>query len=364
MTMLAMNTSRHQLDAADLPVFFHEDIRFHDVFIDNKIRIWDALINILGNSSYNINRFISEDYKIYLKLLLRNDEFDIIHLDGLFLAPYVDTIRELSKAKIVKRAHNVEYKIWEKLADQRIGLTKWYLKLLARRLKQFEVDHMNDYDLILPITKEDENIFKGHGLKIPSRVVPFGLEIDRYDIDNSNLEFPSIFFIGSLEWMPNMEGIKWFLEKVWKEINSSFPEVNFYIAGRGVPDWLLNLKEPGVEVLGEVEESAKLFQRKGIMVVPLFSGSGMRVKIIEGMAYGKPIISTSVGAEGIPYTDKKDILITDTSKGFINCLSKCIVNKEYSLKLGQEGRSFISKNYDNAEIISSLLLFYKQFQAS
>ena len=165
-----------------------------------------------------------------------------------------------------------------------------------------------------------------------------------------------------MNWIPNEEGIDWFLNKVWDLINMKMPDLKFYLAGREMPDWLINNKKTNVEVVGEVESAQDFINSKVIMIVPLFSGSGIRIKIIEGMALGKAIISTKLGAEGIHYEDNKNILIANTPEEFVDQIEKCIKSKKLCETIGFNARKLIEKKYDNKKIIQNLVDFYKEIR--
>jgi glycosyltransferase involved in cell wall biosynthesis len=188
--------------------------------------------------------------------------------------------------------------------------------------------------------------------------VPFGIEATEYRPVQDNYEFPSLFHIGSMNWMPNEEGIRWLVSEAWPRIHQKFPEVKLYLAGRMMPDWLTHLEAPNVEVVGEVPDAMDFIRSKAVMVVPLFSGSGIRIKIIEGMALGKAIISTSIGAEGIHYTDGEDILIADDAAGFLEAVQKCFSSKEFCNGLGKKARQLILQEHSLEHVVKKLESFY------
>ena len=215
--VLAMNTAKHYYDLKQLPDEIKKLAFFMAVEVDNRINKKDALLNLFTNRSYNIERFISEEYKQTLIKLLKKKEFDIIQLEGLYLSPYVETIRSYSKSKIVMRAHNIEHEIWEMMAaNQKLGLKKIYLNLLSKRLKKYEISRLNKYDLIIPITERDAKkleSFQEHTLFFPS---PAGVDTEKLQPYEDDQEYYSLFHIGALDWLPNQEGLQWLIKIVWK----------------------------------------------------------------------------------------------------------------------------------------------------
>lgn len=218
---------------------------------------------------------------------------------------------------------------------------------------------INKYDAIATITDVDLNIFRQHGCRIPIIHVPFGINMLNYKVDTSATIYPSVFHIGSMDWMPNIEGIRWIIEKVWPQVIQRRPDLKLFLAGKNMPQWLVELKTKNVEIVGEVSDAHSFIRSNSIMIVPLFSGGGMRIKIIEGMALEKTIISTSIGAEGILYEDGKQILIADTEDEFVDAIIKCASDMNFAKQLGLNARQLIAKKYDNTIICGQLSQFYK-----
>ena len=189
---------------------------------------------------------------------------------------------------------------------------------------------------------------------------PAGLTVKDYKISSKKPEKGSLFHLGALDWMPNQQAIQWFLEDIWPKVLEQKPDAKFYVAGRNLPDWITDLKIKGVIIEGEVQSAADFINSKEIMVVPLLSGSGMRIKIVEGLALGKCIISTSIGAEGIHYSNNENILIADTAEDFAAAIIKCLDNEKLPLEIGRKARLLAEKEYDNDKITEELTGFYSK----
>lgn len=361
MTVLSMNTLKHHVAPDEIPPHIKKLADFRFVEVPASISAPAAFMNLLfSDNPYNAERFIADSYKIALAGLLQEKEFDIVQLEGLYVCPYIPVIRKFSDALIVYRAHNVEFEIWERTVVLSAGLRKWYMKNLAKRIKKFEISWLNKYDLLVPITPRDGQLLKKLGNQRPVHVSPTGIDSTVLIPDINRLEFPSLFHLGSLEWSPNQEGLLWFLKNCWPRLNEKFPELKFYVAGRNTPLWLIDkLKLPGVIYEGEVADAYQFMNSKAIMVVPLFSGSGMRIKIIEGMALGKAIVSTSIGAEGIGVEPGKNIQIANDEEGFIDAVEKLINNKSMFADQSRESILFIQKNFDNLAMAENLARFYQ-----
>jgi polysaccharide biosynthesis protein PslH len=361
-TVLAMNTRKHHINPDDIPDNIKGIASFRFVEVPAEISFFHVLFNLFFSSEpYTSVRFVSEIYQNELIQLLKETAFDVIQLEGLYLCPYIPLIRSYSQAAIVLRAHNIETEIWERTAAASKGIKKWYLNNLATRIRKFEQQWINRYDMLVPITERDGNQFNRMGNTKPWLVTPAGMEFDTRQLSEVKTEFPSLFHIGSLDWMPNQEGIIWFLDNCWDVIRKKHPSLKFFIAGRNAPDWLITrLKHPDVVYMGEVEDAAAFIQSKAIMVVPLFSGSGMRVKIIEGMAYNKSIISTSIGAEGLQVTDNENIMIADQRDEFIRKIELLLENEPFFTGMGEMAGKFVRENFDHVLLAGKLLDFYRQ----
>ncbi|MEO5583805.1 MAG: glycosyltransferase family 4 protein [Saprospiraceae bacterium] len=360
LTLLSMNTNKHHFDLENLPKDYSYFTEIFSVDVDTSINNWDAVVNLLKGQSYHVARFISDEFNDKLIEILSKNQFDVVQLETLYLAPYISTIEKYSDAIISLRAHNIEHEIWERIIEHHPNnIRKWYLKHLTKQLKKYEVDQFEKYDLLIAFTDRDLGKFRKLGYHNGAITSPIGIELKQYQ-PNMQKDSPlSITFIGALDWMPNSEALDWFLNKVWKRIHQIHPDFELHVAGRNCPDSIKNLKMPKVIIYGEVENSNHFINNHPVMVVPLLSGSGMRVKILEGMALGKVIITTSLGLEGIPATHKVNILIADTPEEFIDCLNHIHQHPEERLRLGNNAVQFVSERYDTFKVAAGLIHKYQ-----
>lgn len=362
-TILSLNTNKHYFDIKKIPAELTRLIKFDDVFVNTKIKPIKAILNFLfSNTPYIAERFKSKKFENKLIQYLTNYQFDIIQIEGLYMCMYINVIRKYVNAKISYRAHNIEYEIWQRLFEKsRKIIKRIYLKNLAKRIKRLDYSLINRYDFLIPITQRDADKYIQMGNQVPIHICPAGFDFNNEENFNKQESKYSVFFIGALDWIPNQEGLLWFLNEVWNKIDLNTIDKILYIAGRNAPDNFIHLiNKFNIEFLGEVENAHKFMEDKSIMVVPLFSGSGMRVKIIEGMAMGKTIISTSIGAEGIEYNNNENILIADSAEDFINILKQLDSNLEMGKNISINARLLVQKKYNNTILARSVADFYKQ----
>ena len=362
LTILAMNTTKHFVEQKYIENEKNSSLDIHTVNINTSIKPVALILNLIFSSKpYNLIRFISKEFSTRLKDILTKEKFDIIQLEGLYVCMYIDTIKKYSSAKIAYRSHNIESEIWINNTIKSRNLFKRnYFHIVANRLRKFELSVINKYDLILPITVRDMQFFDNNGNNKPSTIIPFGVNLDNYAKKNST-DKNNLFYIGSLDWIPNIEGLRWFVQNVWKKIYIKYPDLKFFVAGRNASNSLISfLSENKVNYIGEIKNSKPFFMENTIMIVPLFAGSGMRVKIIEGMAYGKVIVTTKKGAEGIEYTNMKNIVIANDAGEFIDNIEELITNDYILQNIGNNARDLVEEYYNNSVICKRLVAFYKK----
>ena len=359
--VFALNTNKYTVDLKDIPGQFKQQTNISFVSINITINPGDAFLNLFTHQSYHVKRFISSDIAAALTEILKVETFDVIQFESLFLTPYINLIKRYSSARLVLRAHNIEHLIWFRLAqDTTSPLKRWYLNHLAKTLRSYELSVMNELDGIAAITDIDEERFRRLGCKIFIGTIPFSIACPEVIPQKNTILPKTIFHIGSMNWLPNQKGIRWFLKECWPLVREKLPEVSLVLAGREMPDWLLHTDMTGVEIRGEVVDAAQFMCENGIMIVPLFSGSGVRVKILEAMALGKTVITTSIGAEGIKCQHKKNILIADTSTDFANAIISCYTEPGMAEQIGINARLYIQEYHLMEKVSRMTKNFYQQ----
>lgn len=362
-TVAAINTSKHFTNILEIPDNIASMADFHAVPFNTSITPWGALYNLLFSSMpYTASRFINKKFEKELIDILQTQTFDVIQIEGLYMCWYIPIIRKYSHATISYRAHNVEFKIWERLlAETHFLPKKIYVSNLVARIKKLEMQCINTYDVLIPITKFDADMYNAMGNVKPYFVAPTGVFTESLNPVESHKTPISLFHIGGLDWAPNQQGLLWFVQHCWPQIFAEFPWLRFTVAGRNAPDsFIKKIQVPGVLFVGEVDDARQFMQENTIMVVPLLAGSGMRIKIIEGLALGKAIVSTSIGAEGIPAVHNDSICIANTAQEVIYSIQLLLKNTEFRCAIEKNAVTFVSSNFDNATIISKLIDFYKK----
>lgn len=357
--IISISTEKHRFHLDQFPEDFVRKTKIEGVFVDTRVNIIDAFSALVTSDSYNVSRFFSADFDKRLKEILEQNQFDFVHLESLFLTPYIGTIGKYSKAKIVLRSHNLEHLIWERLANlEGNKAKKLYLAHLSKKLKKYENQVLNDVDGIAAISYEDTKRYQELNCSVPLITVPFGVDVKNYEPKYIK---PSkklkLFHIGSMDWSPNIEAINWFLDDIFPKLDTK--KIELHLAGKNMPDYLNKIDNENVKIHGMVESALDFMSDNDVMIVPLLSGSGMRIKIIEGMALGKTVITTKVGLEGIDASHKENILIADTSEEFKEIIDWLNNDPERAVEIGKKARVFVEEYHDNSMIMEKLITFYK-----
>ena len=362
--ILTVNSPKYNVSMDDIPEDYQKQTGIELIDVDLRVRPLQAFKNLFSKKSYHVERFISKDFSNRLEEVLKADTYDVVQLETLFMVPYVDTIRKHSKASIVLRAHNVEYLIWERMAKStRFFLKRAYIKHLARTLRNYELNAISHVDGIAAITRKDAAFFRKY-CATPTVDIPFGVYPEqfptRFDIEGK----PTFYHIGSMNWMPNEEGIRWFIDDCMEAVLEKTPDFVFHLAGRHTPEWLRMLKNPHVDVVGEVPDAKEFVSNHDVAIVPLLSGSGIRIKIIESMAMGKTVITTQIGAEGILYDEDVNIIIAENKAKMAEAIRRINENPSMAVEIGKAARKLVEEVYDNRKLIERLLMFYQQIKPS
>ncbi|MVN92174.1 glycosyltransferase family 4 protein [Mucilaginibacter aquatilis] len=333
----------------------------HDV--DTSVSASHAFLSLFTGKLYTVERFYDADFERKLVQDIKQSNYDIIQFEGLFVTPYLSAIRKHTKAKLIYRAHHIEYLVWERMARQKSDpFKRFYLGLNARRIKAFEVKQFALFDAVTVFTNQDKETVQQHcSSNLPVEIVPVGLDLSRYKPNHKYTRFPSLFFLGAMDWLPNREGIEWFLENFSNDLTEGDLKAPFYVAGNDIPERFDDYERVGkIFIHGEVDDALEFVNSKAVMIVPLLSGGGMRVKIVEGMAMQKCIISTSLGAEGINYSHGENILIANTPQEFKRAIKRCIQDEHFCRRIGLSARKLVEQQHDTLKINNRLTDFYEQ----
>ena len=341
------------------PDFFPEKWKMENVSINTSIKTKEAFKNLMSKTSYILERYKSDTRIFMLKELAKTEKFDIIQIDHIYAGADIDIIKNIFDCPIVVRTHNVEHKIWEEKAQNEKNIAKKkYLQVQAKRLKNEELNILKKANSVLCISEDDQAVFKK---LIPEQkfiYFPVGLEIEQNAVDK-NMDLNKAYFIGAFDWEPNVEGLMSFIEKNWESVLEKHPDFKLHVAGRKMPESLINTSIKNIIFEGEVKSVDNFLADKSIFIAPIKSGGGVKIKVLEAMSKGKLVIASPQAVRGINI--KKDVHYLDMGENFENftqVLSK--LNQNIAFEISNNAKIFASENYSMKKTSEMLLKTYQK----
>jgi len=348
-TYLSFATEKHPFDKNSIPSDLVSSIDFMSTQISTRINAMAALIHLFNKQSYNISRFKKKSVITLVTSLISKNKFDVIVFESLFAGTYVDEIKKLTKAKLIYRAHNIEHTIWEDLSKRESNpFKKWYLKHLSKRLKTFEFDFLKKINLTLSISEMDQSIFKKN-TENDCKYIPVSMPSMKKYTGAKN----SLCFLGAFNWMPNKEGISWYVDNVHEELINKFPEMNLEIAGSFSQEISHLSEKPKIRLHGFVDSSMDFISSHGIFIAPILSGSGVKMKVLEAMSLGVPCVLSKKASEGLNLPNI--IPVCNSKNEFIEKLSLLLIDEDLCKQIGLAGQEFIQKEF-STDVVSKKLI--------
>jgi glycosyltransferase involved in cell wall biosynthesis len=279
--------------------------------------------------------------------LTTEQRFDLIHADQLNMAQYA---RHVDSAFKVLDAHNALWLLYKRLWETMPrGPRQMFLGRDWRLLKTYEGQMVRQFDAVLAVSEEDKiALLEASGQQREIAVVPIAIDTDEVTILKRQPQPNHIMHIGTMYWPPNIDAVTWFINEIYPLIRQRRPDVQFDVIGSRPPSELMALNNDGqgINVLGYVDDPTPYQQRAAVMVVPLRAGGGMRVKILNALAEGIPIVSTVLGCEGIDLTPGRDILVGNTPEVFASQVLRVLDDLGLGQELADRGRRLVEEKYD------------------
>jgi len=333
------------------------DIGIHPIVVDDPIRqkfgagFYAALLtNILSQFPYTVTSHRSGILGKKIKETLDSQPFDLVHCEW---TPYaINLLPFFNRIPTVVDAHNVEAMIWYRnYTVEKNILKKAYIFLQWKKMERFERDHFPLFSKCISVSEQDAEIIANVTKREKVDVVSNGVDIDYFSQDacKSKLiaEEHDLVFTGSLDWRPNVDGILYFLDMVFPIFQEKYSDSKFYIVGRN-PMAVLRDKVAGLKnvvLTGTVDDVRPYMNDNAIYVVPLRVGGGSRLKILEAFSMRMPVVSTSIGAEGLEVINGEDIQLADTPEDFFQAVDTIITTSTLAKKMGKRGRTLVEDHY-------------------
>jgi len=320
------------------PVLFHRSL-IRDALM--------ALRSLITGEPFMIIRHYSPAMCETIRRLMSTQDFAIIHVDQIKTAQYVEKIT--TSVRLIDK-HNVYAHVVRGVAQDKGALLK---RLFARlewpKLACYEGRICHEFDHVLAVTEEDKQALgELAGTSDSITVVPIAAAPDTVRVVRRRPDARHIVSVGSMFYPPNVEGVLWFANKVYPLIQTRLPDVKLYLIGSRPTRAIRQLadRDPNIVVTGYIEELDPYLEQSAVMIAPLHFGSGMRVKVLDALARGMPLVSTSFGCQGINVTHDENILIADRPADFAAMVQKVIQDRDFADRLAANGRRLIETEYD------------------
>jgi polysaccharide biosynthesis protein PslH len=356
-TYLALDDGTSASNAVELAEeYCHELIRVpHRNPIKFSSQFFAGLAkNVLSPLPYAVEKYRSLEFS--RRLERENMKADLVVCD--FLFPSVNVPERLPRPTLLFQ-HNVEAVIWRRHADtQTRRLARLYFREQWRRMKVFERSACRKFDAIVTVSAQDRSIMEYEYGAPLVRHIPTGVDTGYFCPSRAVEPEPyQLVFSGSMDWLPNDDAIKFFAREILPRIRASVPAVTITIVGRNPLPGVKALarEHPFIRVTGAVEDVRSYIEQASVYVIPLRIGGGTRLKVFEAMAMGKPIVSTSIGVEGLPVADGTDVLIADEPQAFAEAVLRLVRDRRLARRIGMAAASKVRAQFGWQPVAESFL---------
>jgi glycosyltransferase involved in cell wall biosynthesis len=292
-----------------------------------------------------------------IRQLTANTHFDLIHIDDVIIAPVMTFC-----PPDVKRLfffHNLMTLQYRNIFLSKKGLLKKIISFIEYlHIRHYEMKLLRKMDCAVVLTKIEQERAQSLSPKSKIYQIPLEINLEEYIPASDPVDHSRITFTGTMSYEPNHECAEYFIKSIFPLIQRRIPQTHFFVVGMSPPEHLLKLSDDKITVTGEVKNIQQYINQSAVMAVPLLSGGGMRFKILEACALGKAVVSTSVGAEGIDYTNNKNIIIADTPEDFARQVCDLLDNPQKATELGLNARRLIESTYDTGIVKQQWKDFY------
>jgi sugar transferase (PEP-CTERM/EpsH1 system associated) len=317
----------------------------------------DAAMHLVDPLPYAVGKYRSREFQQRLNALLESESFDLIVCD--FLFPAVNLPKQLP-CPAVMFTHNVESEIWRRHADTKTGIQKSLYGAQYARMLRFERQALARFDGILAVSDADRETFAQlypGAIRQPVHVVPTGVDTDYFAPGTSHVapRTSQLIFTGSMDWLPNEDAMQYFCRDILPLIRAEEPGVTLTIVGRAPTPAVKRLAdEHGVTVTGRVDDVRPYMEEAAVYIVPLRIGGGTRLKIFEAMSMAKPVVSTTIGAEGLPVTDGADVMLADQPQSFARAVVALLRDPARRAAIAAAARTLVVERYDWSAVAGAL----------
>lgn len=320
---------------------------------------WARLaVSPLRRAPYNCLSFWSPDLAEKWRLTLERHRGAILHFDSPDLALFAPAAADFRR---VLNHHNCESAMAFRRAEQEPGvLRKLYLRREAEKMARVESELCPQFNVNTVVSENDADLLRANSPEAHFHVVENGTDTEYFVPDNSQESDDWIVFAGHLGWYPNVAGIRRFVREAWPLVSAALPNVRLMLAGRDPAPEVLRLPGvyPAIAVVADPEDIRPLVARAAVFVCPIYDGGGTRLKILDALAMGKAVVSTTIGYEGLDVEPGRNILAADSGEEFREQISRALRDRSLRGELGRAGRALVEARYGWKAIAERLLEAY------
>lgn len=314
-----------------------------------------------GTNPLYVRKHRSKLFEEAILLHLRQNQIDGVLCDHSAMAEYGVQVSRSFDIPVIMRMHNIEHVIWQRYAERFHALDprRLYIGSQASKLKQKEMEYASSMSYCAMITSHDVGILQSMRSNINAIHIPVGVDTKTFypmgqDKPNQN----RLIHATTYDWIHNVEAVDWFIQKVLPSINESYG-AELHLLGKHMPERYQDNSTTGLIGHGFVEDMNEMLNTACMYIAPLFVGAGIRIKILEAMAAGLPVIASSISAEGIQASREDGLIICDEADQFIAEISALIMNTEEAKRLGENARSFILENHSWEKSAQQMIALFK-----
>lgn len=326
---------------------------------NTKFRIFYSIFKT--EPLYLFKHYSKRVYDELLRIALKFKP-NIIHADHTAMMPLAVKLKKELGIPLGQRLHNIEWMIWQRYADllPKYHPIKIYINSQAHKLAEAEADYFSKFDVGFPITTNDLNIAKKMAPNAKLRLATAGVDTNKFTTDDKIKRNKYEIIIATVySWRHNIDGLLWFIKKVFPLIQKEFKDTQLKLIGKNLNINLPELNQEGIQAIGYVDDVRLHLNKASVYIVPLFVGSGIRIKILEAMAMKLPVISTTIGAEGIKTNYENGLFIADEPEDFADAIIALFSSENSRDAIGEKAREFIINNYSWAKSVEIMLKEYK-----
>ncbi len=319
--VIAVNSEKQKGSLEQVPAAYIQKHQAQYPYLDLSIKPWKAFLNLFSRHSLNMIRFDQPHVHDLIAAQLKKQKYDVVFIETLYMMPFFDTIKKHHQGKIIYRSHNVEYQIWESLAaNEKQPIKKWYLNVLAKRLKAYEIQRSFLSDGFTSVSLSDIAFYHHYKADYPALYLPYSFD-HFIPMKACSAKVPmSFYFIGGMDWEPNIRAVKFIVDEIVPRLQAANFSGTIYIGGRRMPiEWQSRLGDI-VQFVGEIDDLALFLSQQHVLISPLFTGGGLKIKIVEAFAKGIHVITNLESLNSLPASPDDIAFVANDAEQFANAI--------------------------------------------